>query len=109
VKMAEIKRDCRHFKGDVPCKPHKLHAVHCTDCNYYDKTDKDILIIKLGAIGDVIRTTPLLRKLKQEFEHAKIWWLTLTPEILPAEVDMPMGFVLKHIISLEAIQFSILL
>ena len=106
--MVEIKRDCRYFKGDVPCKPHKLHAVHCTDCNYYDKTDQDILIIKLGAIGDVIRTTPLLRKLKQEFVHAKIWWLTLTPEILPSEVDMPMGFILKNIISLEAMHFSIL-
>ena len=106
--MVEIKRECRHFKGDVPCKPHKLHSVHCTDCSYYDKTDKDILIIKLGAIGDVIRTTPLLRKLKQEFKHAKIWWLTLTPEILPLEVDMPMGFVLKNIVSLEAIHFNIL-
>ena len=106
--MVEIKKDCRYFKSDVPCRPHKLHGAHCADCNYYDKTDQDILIIKLGAVGDVIRTTPLLRKLKQEFEHAKIWWLTLTPEILPAEVDMPMGFVLKNIISLEAMHFSIL-
>ena len=106
--MVEIKRDCRYFRGDVPCKPHKLHGVHCADCNYYYKTNEDILIIKLGAIGDVIRTTPLLRKLKQEFEHVKIWWLTLTPEILPAEVDMPMGFDLKNIISLEAMHFSIL-
>jgi heptosyltransferase-2 len=108
MEVIEIKRDCRYFRGDVPCKPHKLHAVHCADCNYYDKTNQDILIIKLGAIGDVIRTTPLLRKLKQEFEHAKIWWLTLTPEILPTEVDMPMGFVLKNIISLEAMHFNIL-
>ena len=106
--MIEIKRDCRHFKGDVPCKPHKVHGVHCSECDYYDRTDKNTLIIKLGAIGDVIRTTPLLRKLKTEYETARIWWLTLTPEILPSLVDMPMGFTLKNIISLEAIHFDIL-
>ena len=62
--MIEVKRDCRFFRGDVPCKPHKQHGVHCSECKYYEKIDKNILIIKLGAIGDVIRTTPLLRRLK---------------------------------------------
>ena len=32
------------------------------DCTNYDKITKRILIIKLGAIGDVIRTTPLVEK-----------------------------------------------
>jgi heptosyltransferase-2 len=106
--MIEIKRDCRHFRGDVPCKPHKIYGVHCTECDYYDRTEKEILIIKLGAIGDVIRTTPLLRKLKGEYENARIWWLTLSPEVLPSLVDMPLGFTLKNIISLEALHFDIL-
>ncbi|HQJ74349.1 MAG TPA: glycosyltransferase family 9 protein [Bacteroidota bacterium] len=106
--MIEIKRDCRHFRGDIPCKPHKIYNVHCSDCEYYDKTGKNILIIKLGAIGDVIRTTPLLRKLKNEYDDARIWWLTLTPEVLPSLVDVPMGFTLKNIISLEALNFDIL-
>jgi hypothetical protein len=21
--------DCRHFHGDIPCKPHKSEGVHC--------------------------------------------------------------------------------
>jgi len=42
-----------------------------------------ILVIKLGAAGDVIRTTPVLRKLKQEFPHAEINWLTHAPEFVP--------------------------
>ena len=60
VSMNDIKFDCRYFRGDVPCKPHKENGVHCVDergndCQYYDPTGKKILIIKLGAIGDVIQ------------------------------------------------------
>ena len=56
--IKDLKFDCRHFKGDVPCKPHKEHGVHCVDehgqdCGYFDRTTKKILIIKLGAIGDI--------------------------------------------------------
>ncbi len=35
-----------------------------------------ILIIKFGAIGDVLRTTPLLTALKQKYPQSKISWLT---------------------------------
>jgi heptosyltransferase-2 len=112
--MIPLKTDCRYFRGDVPCKPHKAHGVHCVDgagnvCPHYDKTTSNILIIKLGAIGDVIRTTPLLHKLKAVSPGARIWWLTLTPEILPSIVDEPLGFTLKNIISLRSIRFDALL
>ncbi|HTY36178.1 MAG TPA: glycosyltransferase family 9 protein [Bacteroidota bacterium] len=111
--MIPLKTDCRFFRGDIPCKPHKRFGVHCVDqaghpCPHYDRIDKNILIIKLGAIGDVIRTTPLLHKLKAEYPSAKIWWLTLTPEILPSLVDEPLGFSLKNIIALQSIRFDIL-
>ncbi|MDD5155407.1 MAG: glycosyltransferase family 9 protein [Candidatus Omnitrophica bacterium] len=36
-----------------------------------------ILIIKLGAIGDVLRTTPILHGLKRKYPHSFITWLTL--------------------------------
>ena len=111
--MIPLKTDCRFFRGDVPCKPHKRSGVHCVDaagkpCPQYDPVDRNILIIKLGAIGDVIRTTPLLHKLKAQYPSAKIWWLTLTPEILPSLVDEPLGFSLKNIVSLRSIRFDIL-
>ncbi len=35
-----------------------------------------ILIIKFAAIGDVLRTTPLLRALRKKYPKAKIYWLT---------------------------------
>jgi ADP-heptose:LPS heptosyltransferase len=108
-----LKTDCRFFRGDIPCKPHKRLGVHCVDdagkvCPHYDPINKQILIIKLGAIGDVIRTTPLLHKLKATHPSAKIWWLTLTPEILPSVVDEPLGFSLKNIVSLRSLHFDLL-
>ena len=78
-----FKSDCIHFKGHIPCKPHKQHGYHCDDCKVYEKVSKRILIIKLGAIGDVIRTTPLVVKFKELYPLCKITWLTWTPDILP--------------------------
>lgn len=110
--MIPLKTDCRFFRGDIPCKPHKQFGVHCVDelgadCPHYDPVTKRILIIKLGAIGDVIRTTPLLRKLKEVHPSAAIYWLTHTPEILPASVDVPMEFTLNNIVTLRSIPFDI--
>lgn len=103
------KADCRHFRGDIPCAPHKREGVHCADCSYYDATDRNILIIKLGAIGDVIRTTPLLHRLKREYPGARIWWLTLTPEVLPPQVDRKLRFDMAGVISLLAISFDLVI
>src|SRR5512143_3100671 len=102
----ELKPDCRHFLGHIPCRPHKKEGVHCGDCPHYDPANFNILIIKLGAIGDVIRTTPLLHRLKIEHPRAFITWLTLTPEVLPSAVDRKMGFEPKNLVSLAAQEFD---
>jgi len=109
--LKELKRDCRHFRGDVPCAPHKQHGVHCVDehsndCRYYQPTYKKILIIKLGAIGDVIRTTPLLRKLNMVEPRAEVWWLTRSPEVLPKDVDFPLSLNLESLTILRAVEFD---
>lgn len=109
----KLKTDCRFFRGDIPCKPHKKHGVHCFDnkgklCRYYDQTSGKILIIKLGAIGDVIRTTPILHKLKYEYPKAEIWWLTLSPEVVPSLVDVVLPFTVQSITTLQAVHFDII-
>ncbi|HWP83431.1 MAG TPA: glycosyltransferase family 9 protein [Bacteroidota bacterium] len=111
--MIPLKTDCRHFRGDVPCQPHKEHGVHCVDeagvdCKFYDPTDKRVLVIKLGAIGDVIRTTPLIQRIKQDFPRSRVFWITHTPEVLPKAVDEPLAFSLRNIISLRSIPFDLL-
>ena len=45
-----------------------------------------ILFIKLGAIGNVIRTTPLLAKYKKEYGNCHFTWITHSPQVVPIDV-----------------------
>lgn len=106
----KVNQDCRYFRGDIPCSYHKQENVICENCPYYDPINQKILIIKLGAAGDVVRTTPLLRKLKQVYPESFITWLTLTPELVPSNwVDQILDFDFKNIISLQASHFDLLI
>src|SRR5262245_65843064 len=71
-----IHTDCRHYRSDRPCAPHKAHGVTCDGCRFHDPIDTRILIVKLDAIGDVLRTTSLLRPLKAKFPRSEVTWLT---------------------------------
>jgi heptosyltransferase-2 len=103
----QIHNDCSFFKGDVPCKPHKNFGYHCEECPSYIKFKNKILVIKLGAIGDVIRTTPLLRKLREETPEAQITWLTYSPEILSKKwVDQIFNVNAENIELLKQINFD---
>lgn len=68
--------DCRYFSGDRPCYFHKEEGIKCNNCSYYTPISNKVLIIKLGAPGDVLRTTPLLRAIKYEMPDVHITWLT---------------------------------
>lgn len=105
----EIKFDCKYYKGNVPCDPHKKYGVHCESCDHYLPIRERILIIKLGAAGDVIRTTPLLRKIWKEKPHAHITWLTDFPELVPKNVDSIVDYSLKNIAWLVNREYDILI
>ncbi|MEE9465257.1 MAG: glycosyltransferase family 9 protein, partial [Candidatus Neomarinimicrobiota bacterium] len=62
--------------------------------------------IKLGALGDVIRTTPLVEALKNNHPGCQVFWLTYSPEILPESVDRKLPFELASIIYLEQVNFD---
>ncbi len=67
--------DCRYFLGDRPCKWHKATGTLCT-CEHYRPIGERILIIKLDAMGDVLRTTALLPALAAAHPDAAIAWIT---------------------------------
>jgi ADP-heptose:LPS heptosyltransferase len=67
--------DCRFFLGDRPCVWHKSFGVACT-CDHYEPVQQRILIIKLDAMGDVLRTTALLPGLAERHPGAAITWIT---------------------------------
>jgi len=65
--------DCRYFNGYKPCKYMRV----CRDCPYYDPPFPRVLLINLHALGDVLRTTALLPKIRRKYPEAFITWLTL--------------------------------
>ncbi len=71
-----FKTDCRHFRPDRPCAPHKSRGVTCRDCSLYDPARPRVLILKLGALGDVLRSTCLLPALKEKHPRARVTWVT---------------------------------
>ena len=73
-----LKSDCVHFPGDRPCRPHKETGIMCPDCTQYEPVEKKhrILIVKLDAVGDVLRTTSILHALEKAYPDSEILWLT---------------------------------
>jgi lipopolysaccharide heptosyltransferase III len=71
----EIAFDCKFFLGDRPCIWHKQTGVLCT-CDRYEKVEERLLIVKLDAMGDVLRSTALLPPLADAHPHAAITWIT---------------------------------
>jgi heptosyltransferase-2 len=74
--MTTLKSDCIFFPGDKPCKPHKETGITCEDCDLYKPVSQKILIIKLDALGDVLRTTSILHALKEKYNDSFITWFT---------------------------------
>jgi ADP-heptose:LPS heptosyltransferase len=93
--------DCRHFLGYKPCRFRR----ECEACPYYEPYGVRILIIKLAAMGDVLRTTPLLRGLRKAHPHCHISWLT-EPNVLPMlqgtpEIDRLLPYTPESVLQIE--------
>jgi ADP-heptose:LPS heptosyltransferase len=70
-----LRLDCRHYRGDRPCAA-GVPGVCPAACGDYASMGHRILIIKLGALGDVIRTTAILPGLKDHWPASHITWVT---------------------------------
>jgi ADP-heptose:LPS heptosyltransferase len=75
TRTREIAWDCRFFLGDRPCVWHKQTGVLCT-CEHYERIRERLLIVKLDAMGDVLRSTALLPPLAEAHPGASITWIT---------------------------------
>ena len=64
--------DCRFFIGEKPCRFKRL----CQGCEHYAPRGTRILVIKLAAVGDVLRTTPILAALREVHSPSHVTWLT---------------------------------
>ncbi len=108
MEFRDIKFDCKYFRGEIPCSPNKSRNKICLDCDEYTPVKTKILIIKLGALGDVIRTTPLVVKYRELFPNSHISWVTLSPDILPKDsIDKIYKFSFDAVYALTHQRFDI--
>lgn len=80
--LLPLREDCRHYVGEKPC----VFRRPCPGCEHYDPMGEQILIIKLGAMGDVLRTTPILRAIKERWPRSHVTWL-----VKPGTVELLQG------------------
>jgi ADP-heptose:LPS heptosyltransferase len=71
-----IRIDCGEYTGNAPCRFHKLDGRGCHTCRDYTAQAERILVIKLGALGDVLRTTAILPGLRRRYPGCHITWVT---------------------------------
>jgi len=69
-KEIKIRSDCFYFKGETPCDKDRV----CWDCDEFQSIPRRALVIKFGAAGDALRTTPLLSRLRKE-GYGDITWI----------------------------------
>ncbi len=107
--LVNYRSDCLHFQGHIPCRPHKDTGVHCQQCPQFSERKGRILLIKLGAAGDVIRTTPLLDPLMRQFPQHALTWVTDFPELVPALVPDRMAMTPENLLWLRRTHFDLVI
>jgi heptosyltransferase-2 len=90
---------CRFYRGSRPCRFNKTDGSECPACRHASAYSCRVLIIKLDALGDVLRTGCLLPILAARHGAPYICWLTRpnaielvemmegVDEVLPFDVD----------------------
>jgi hypothetical protein len=106
IQLDEIRYDCRYYTGYRPCR----RAESCVGCTEYAPGGTRILIVKLGALGDVLRTTALLPALRSAYDPCTITWLT-RESALPLLAHNPMidrlvALRMDDVLGLEAVDFD---
>jgi len=103
------KKDCKKFSGYKPCQAGKL----CEDCNEYAPMGKRILLINLDALGDVLRTTAILKPIKRKYKNSFIIWLTDESALALLEnnplIDGVYPYSFENILPLFCEKFDVLL
>ena len=100
--------DCRHYIGDRPCR----FSRPCEGCPEYSPQGTRILILKTGALGDVLRTTILLGGIRRRYPQSHITWITAAaavPLVPPSLVDRIWPLSPQTLFRLHVEQFDLVL
>lgn len=99
---------CRYFNGYKPCVKHS----HCnTDCPHLDIPAVSILIVHLGAMGAVLRSTALLHSIKRKYPSSLITWVTEenTKPLLSHNplIDKVLSLTTRDLLALSGLKFDV--
>lgn len=68
--------NCRYFSGYKPCPKNES----CDEaCDRFEIPSVAVLIVHLGALGAVVRSTSLLKAIKRKYPGCMITWVTDAP------------------------------
>ncbi|MBN1901475.1 glycosyltransferase family 9 protein [Candidatus Sumerlaeota bacterium] len=107
LQLEKIKFDCRHYSGYKPCGLSEF----CEDCRHYQPIGVRILIIKLAAMGDVLRTTAILTGLKKQHPQSHITWITDSPSYSLLKnnpfIDRLLNYNLESVLTVMGIPYDL--
>ncbi len=83
--------------------------MHCDGCPDFVERTGRILLIKLGAAGDVIRTTPLLDPLMKQYPQHALTWVTDFPELVPSVVGDRLAMNPENLLWLRQTHFDLVI
>ena len=104
--------ECRHFNGYKPCgKVDSLKSACDLKCAHYAKSGARILLVHLGALGAVVRSTALLPAIQRRYPQAHVTWVTEAPAdvLLKEHPLVDRVIVANHdgLVALRALEFDV--
>ncbi len=102
-----VQTQCRFFNGYKPCGKFDRCDVHCPKKEIISKS---VLVIHLGALGAVVRSTSLLKLIHQKYPGAMLTWVTDRPadQLLRGHprVDRVLTTSSEDLLQLSALEFD---
>jgi len=99
---------CRSFNGYKPCSKNSECSINCS---YFEIPNVSILIVHLGAMGAVLRSTSLLQSIKRKYPNSFITWVTeecAKPLLLNNPfVDKVLTITTRDLLTLSTLRFDI--
>ncbi|MEZ0391442.1 MAG: glycosyltransferase family 9 protein [Pseudobdellovibrionaceae bacterium] len=99
---------CRFFNGYKPCGKNSNCSA---DCPSFERVNQSVLLIHLGALGAVVRSTALLQKIKEKYPQSLITWVTDAPaqQLLKNHplVDRVLTTGSEDLLQLSALEFDL--
>ncbi len=112
--MIKWNKKCRFFNEKYACDTLSTENYKsCEECKFAQEYSKKILIIKLGEMGDVLRTTCILPALKKKYgPDILVYWMT-NPESVDLLknnplVDKVLAYNPENILRIQQEEFDIL-